>query len=100
MMEIELMMYFFPKLTNKPSCGTSSSGVIDLTKNPSDLVQDMSKPVVKPSIDTNDISMSNNPSGSEVSIKASTFETSSGHLTVCNKKIPFAIPDVHAIARQ
>ena len=83
MMEIELMMHFFPKLTNKPSCGTSSSGVIDLTKTPSDLIQDMRKPVVKPPIDTNDISMSNNPSGSEASIKACTFETNSGHFTVC-----------------
>ena len=87
-----------PELISKPCCGTSaSSGVIDLTKTPSDLVSDMkNKPVVKPSIDTNDSGMSSNPSGTEKSGKTSTFETSCGYCPVCNKKIPFAIIEVHA----
>ena len=54
-----------PELINKqPCCGTSaSSGVIDLTKTPSDLVSDMkNKPVVKPIASNDDSGMSTNPS--------------------------------------
>lgn len=85
-----------PNLINKPFCDTSASGVIDLTKIPSDLVSDIDKPLVKPSIDTNDSVTSNNLSGSEASGKTNTFGTNCDYFTVCNKKIPFAIADVHA----
>ena len=87
-----------PELINKPCCGTSTSstGVIDLTKTPSDLVSVMkNKPVAKP-IDNNDSGMSSNPSGSEESGKTSTFQTSCGYCSVCNKKIPLAIIEEHA----
>ena len=53
------------------------------------------KPVAKP-IGNNDSGMSSNPSGSEESGKTSTFQTSCGYCPVCNKKIPFAIIEVHA----
>ena len=56
------------------------------------------KPVVKP-INSNDSGMSSNPSGSEESEKTSTFQTSCGYCPVCNKKIPFAIIEVHANKR-
>ena len=52
------------------------------------------KPVVNPA--SNDSGMSSNSSGSEESGKKSTFETSCGYCPVCNKKIPFAIIEVHA----
>ena len=53
-----------PELINKqPCCGASaSSGVIDVTKTPSDLVSDMkNKPVVKSIASSDDSGMSTNP---------------------------------------
>ena len=51
-----------PEVIKKHFCGKSaSSGVINLTKNPSDLVPDMkNKPVAKP-IASNNSGRSNNP---------------------------------------
>ena len=55
------------------------------------------KPVVKPIASNDDSGMSTNPSGSKESGgKTSTFETSCGYCPVCNKKIPFAVIEVHA----
>ena len=87
-----------PELINKQPCCGTSSGVIDLTKTPSDLVSDIkTEPVVKSIASNDDSDMSTNPSGSiESGGKTSTFETSCGYCPVCNKKIPFAVIEVHA----